>query len=252
MITHQALRDDSIKMMAATQGKTEDEISKWAMSCPPEELKAELAAAFEQHGASFQALMVDEGHDALNRKGKPDSLLAKILDAHAHNATHYLPATGTPIKNDSSECFDWLRKLDPERYPATGQAEFLRRYGDNTAVTRRALKAELGRYFFVDRVGSGVTAHHQNTTVPLSAEQNTDIERITRAAAKLQLGGEDAIKWAKELAPAQFEGKPESDHAAIAEGDQKGSRDLPGNGDGSHVQRPSPRGETEGRRANGP
>jgi hypothetical protein len=217
VVTHQALRDDSIKLMAQHQNKTEDEISKWAMTADPQELCQGLAAAFTSAGADFQGLMVDEGHDALNRKGKPDSLLAKILDAHSANATHYLPATGTPIKNDPSEAFDWLHKLAPDRYPMTAQAEFLRRYGDNTAVTRRALKAELGRYFFTDRVGSGVTAHHHDQTVPLSAEQNSDIDRITRASAKLQLG-EDPIKWAKELAPQAFDGKPESEHGQIADG----------------------------------
>ena len=217
MVTHQALRDDSIKMMATNQGKTEDEIAKWAMTAKPEELRAGLDAAFKQHGADFQALMVDEGHDALNRKGKPDSLLAKILDAHSENSSHYLPATGTPVKNDPSEAFDWLHKLDPQRYPQSAQAEFLRRYGGDSAVTRRALKAELGRYFFTDRVGSGVTAHHHDETVPLSAEQQADVERISRAAGKLQLG-EDPVKWAKELSPESFIGQPEETHAEIADG----------------------------------
>jgi hypothetical protein len=217
VVTHQALRDDSIKMMATNQGKTEDEIAKWAMTAKPEELRAGLDAAFKQHGADFQALMVDEGHDALNRKGKPDSLLAKILDAHSENSSHYLPATGTPVKNDPSEAFDWLHKLDPQRYPQSAQAEFLRRYGGDSAVTRRALKAELGRYFFTDRVGSGVTAHHHDETVPLSAEQQADVERISRAAGKLQLG-EDPVKWAKELSPESFIGQPEETHAEIADG----------------------------------
>jgi hypothetical protein len=217
VVTHQALRDDSIKMMVANQGKTEDEVSKWAMTASPDELRHGLDAAFKQHGADFQALMIDEGHDALNRKGKPDSLLAKIMDAHSENAAYYMPATGTPIKNDPSEAFDWLHKLDPTRYPKGAEPEFMRRYGSDTSVTRRALKAELGRYFFTDRVGSGVTAHHHDETVQLSAEQNADVERITRAAGKLQIG-EDTVKWAKELAPGQFEGHSESEFPEIANG----------------------------------
>ena len=124
------------------------------MEAKPEELKAALKAAFQHHGADFDALMVDEGHDALNRKGKADSLLAKIIDAHGHNASHYIGATGSPVKNDSSEAFDWLHKIDPARYPREKQAEFLRRYGADSPVARRALKAELSRYFFTERVGS--------------------------------------------------------------------------------------------------
>jgi hypothetical protein len=217
VVTHAAVRDDSVKMMAAHQGKTEDEVTKWAMSTTPEELESGLKTAWAHHGADFQSLMVDEGHDALNRKGKPDSLLAKIIDAHGHNATHYIGATGSPVKNDPSEAFDWLHKIDPGHYPKSAQAEFLRRYGTDSAVTRRALKAELARYFFTDRVGSGVTAHHRDEVVPMSAEQHADIEKITKASAKLQIG-EDPVKWAKELAPDRFTGKSDAEHAQIADG----------------------------------
>lgn len=218
VITHQGLRDDSVKMMAQHMGKTEDEAAKWAMEAKPEELRAALKSAFEAHGASFQALMVDEGHDALNRKGKPDSLLAKIIDAHGHNSSHYIGATGSPVKNDPSEAFDWLHKIDPAKYPKEAQGEFMRRYGSNTAVTRRALKAEISRYFFSERVGSGVTAHHRDETIGLDAEQRATIEGIERASAKLRLGDPNTVKWAKELAPRAFEGKPEAEHEAIAAG----------------------------------
>lgn len=216
VVTHQSLRDDSVRMMAQHQGKTEDEMAKWAMEASPQALKEALQAAFQNHGADFQGLMVDEGHDALNRKGKPDSLLAKILDAHGHNARFYVGATGSPVKNDASEAFDWLQKIDPARYPRQNREEFLRRYGKDSAITRRALKAELARYFFAERVGSGVAAHNHDEKITLDAEQGQRVGDIEKASAKLRLGDPDAVKWAKMLAPAAFEGRPEEEHQQIA------------------------------------
>lgn len=216
VMTHQGFRDDSVRLLAAHMGKTEDEAAAWAMNAAPDELKKGLKEAFQAHQIDFDGFMVDEGHDALNRKGKPDSLLAKIIDAHGHNAAYYVGATGSPVKNDPSEAFDWLHKIDPARYPKSAQSEFLRRYGKDSAVTRRALKAELSRYFHAERVHPGVTAHHQDHEVDLDAEQHQAMDVIDRAAAKLRLG-EDPLKWAKELAPQKFAGHPEDEHQAIAE-----------------------------------
>jgi precorrin-6B methylase 2 len=220
VMTHAAVRDDSVKLLASHMGKTDDEAATWAMQASPEDLRANLKAAFGKEGINFDALMVDEGHDALNRKGKADSLLAKIIDAHGHNAPNYIGATGSPVKNDPSEAYDWLHKIDPVRYPREGRDEFLRRYGSDSAIARRGLKGELSRYFFAERVASGVTAHHHDETIQLTPDQHTAIGTVERAAAKLRLG-EDPLKWAKELAPKAFEGKPEAEHAAIADGVKK-------------------------------
>jgi superfamily II DNA or RNA helicase len=220
VMTHASVRDDSVRLLASHRGISTDDAARWAMEAQPEELKENLKAAFAKEGVNFDALMVDEGHDALNRKGKPDSLLARIIDAHGHNASHYIGATGSPVKNDPSEAHDWLHKIDPVRYPKSSRDEFLRRYGTDSAVSRRALKAELSRYFFTERVGSGKTAHHHDANITLDAEQNARIADIEKAAGKLRLG-ENPVKWAKMLAPKAFEGKPEEEHAAIADGVRK-------------------------------
>ena len=220
VMTHAAVRDDSVRLLASHRGISVDDAAKWAMEAQPDDLKENLKAAFAKEGANFDALMVDEGHDALNRKGKPDSLLAKIIDAHGHNASHYIGATGSPVKNDPSEAHDWLHKIDPVRYPKSSRDEFLRRYGKDSAIARRGLKAELSRYFFTERVGSGKTAHHQDASIALDAGQHAQIATIEKAAGKLRLG-EDALKWAKELSPRSFIGKPEEEHAEIAEGVRK-------------------------------
>lgn len=217
VVTHQSLRDDSLKLLGKHQGLDDEALHKFVMSTPKPELAKAIKDAFHAEGIDYNALMIDEGHDALNRKGKADSTLARVLDAHGHGVEHYIGATGSPVKNDPSEAFDWLQKIDPTRYPSERRDEFLRRYGVDTPLTRRAMKQELTRYFFADRVHPGVGANHHDVSVSLGASQLSAISDIEKAAAKLRTGDPDVTKWAQMLAPEAFEGHPEADHAAIAE-----------------------------------
>jgi hypothetical protein len=217
VVTHQSLRDDSLAILGKQKGMDAEATSKFVMSASAPELAKALKASFDAEGIDFNTLMIDEGHDALNRKGKPDSTLARILDAHAHAAEYYVPATGSPVKNDPSEAFDWLQKLDPQRYPKERRDEFMRRYGVDTPLTRRSMKQEISRYFFADRVDPGVGANNQDVTVPLGASQLSAIGDIEKAAAKLRTGDADVVKWARILAPEAFEGKDETQAAVIAE-----------------------------------
>lgn len=221
VVTHQALRDDTLKLLAKHQGMTPEQVHDFVMATPKPQLAQAVKAAFQAEGINYNALMVDEGHNALNRKGKGDSTLARVLDAHGHSADYYVAATGSPIKNDPSEAFDWLQKLDPVRYPETARDEFLRRYGVDTALTRRAMKLELSRYFFADRVHPGVGANHQEIQLPLAAAQQHAIDEVDQAVAKLQTNHPDTVKWARMLAPRAFEGKPEEQWPAIAEAVKK-------------------------------
>ncbi|RTH16924.1 hypothetical protein CSW41_08835, partial [Thermus scotoductus] len=59
---------------------------------------------------------IDEGHQALGREGKPDAFLQMVTDAALAEARYAVAATGTPVKNDASEVYDWLKKLDPDRW----------------------------------------------------------------------------------------------------------------------------------------
>lgn len=221
VVTHQALRDDSLKVLAQHRGEDLETTRAWVKQASPKDLKQAMKAAWSIHGVDVNALMVDEGHDALNRKGKPDSTLARLIDANGHAAEHYVGATGNPVKNDASEAYDWLHKIDPDRHPPEGRDEFLRRFGVDTATSRRSLKLELSRYFFADRVHPGVGAHHHEVSVGVTPAQEADIARVEQAAAKLRTKDPDTIKWSRQLAPDAFEGKPEAEHSAIAEGVKK-------------------------------
>jgi hypothetical protein len=221
VVTHQALRDDTLKLVGKHLGLDPEKTHDFIMSTPKPELAKAVKAAFDAEGINYNSLMVDEGHNALNRKGKQDSALARIIDAHGHSAEHYIGATGSPVKNDPSEAFDWLQKIDPQRYPEGKRDEFLRRYGVDSAMTRRSLKQELTRYFFADRVHPGISANHQEIHLPLSASQQTAIDDVDRAITKLRTGDADTQKWARVLAPNAFEGKPEEQWPEIAEAVKK-------------------------------
>lgn len=221
VVTHQSLRDDTIKLLAKHQGMDEEDVPAWMHGQSKADLAAAVKAAFQAEGINHNALMVDEGHDALNRKGKPDSTLARAIDAHGHAADFYVGATGSPVKNDPSEAFDWLHKIDPQRYPAEARDEFLRQHGVDSASTRRSLKLALTRYFFADRVHPGIGAAMRDHMVTLTPKQQDALLDVDRAAAKLRTGDGDMVQWAKQLAPAAFEGAPEEAHAQIADSVRK-------------------------------
>lgn len=210
VVTHQTLRDDAMKVLGEHLGKRGDDLKAWVHSAPRQHLAQAVKDAWKKVGVEHQALFVDEGHNALNRIGKTDSTLAKIVDAMSDNAEYYAGATGDPVKNDSSEAYDWLCKLDPQRYPATGRDEFMRRYGRNTATTRRALKAELSRYYFADRVdpsGGGkisrTDAIHMAAVTP---KQQEALAQVDQAMARIR-GAKDTVTaapWARLLNPEAF------------------------------------------------
>ena len=216
VITHQTLRDDSLKMLAAHWGGTEEEAQKKLMSLPKPEAAQEMKAAWGAHGIDLQALMVDEGHNALDRDGKEDSIFSRVMDAHSHNAEYVVQATANAMKNDVSEIHSELEKIDPHRWNSSTKDEFMRRYGQHSTLAKRSLQQELTRYFYTGRVPIGVDAHHSHPNIPLTEHQKSTVEQIESAAGKLQTGQGDTVENAKALAPEAFQGKPEEKHAEIA------------------------------------
>lgn len=217
VVTHQALRDDTVKILAKHRGETHEQARDFMMKASKADVAKAVKAAFQAEGIDFHAVMVDEAHDIVDRKGKETSSLTKAIDAHAHGSEYFVGASGDPVKNDASEAWSWLNRIDPVRYPESSQDEFMRRYGVDTPLTRRAMKMELTRYFWPARVDPGVSADMPDHTVQLEASQNNAIQDVERAAAKLRTGDPDVTKWAKVLAPEAFDGKDETQHAEIAE-----------------------------------
>lgn len=227
VVTHQTLREDTMKVLGQHIGKNAEDTKAFVHAASREDLAQAVKEAWGKVGVSHDALMLDEGHNALNRQGKEDSTLAKIMDAIGDNSKYYVGATADPIKNDSSEAYDWLTKMDHSRYPASGRDEFLRRYGKNTATTRRALKAELSRYYFADRVdpsskredGTFTQKHDAIHTAPVTPKQKEALDSVDQAMARIRgtKTAADAAPYARVLSPNSFqEGmSPEDEAAAV-------------------------------------
>ena len=141
-----------------------------------------------------------------------------MLDALSGQANYYVNATADPVKNDASEVFSLLQKLDPERY--TDQAAFLRRYKVNTAASKAALRRELGKYLYPGRIDPGVAANQREDSVQLSSAQQNALTELDRTVGKLKLarlqGQIPDIAAAKALAPQFFENVPEREHPELA------------------------------------
>lgn len=91
-----------------------------------------------REGIDFDYLGVDEGHNLLNREGKENSAMANVTDALSSHTPYYVNATADPVKNDASEVFSLLQKMDPDRY--TDRDAFMRKYGIDTAASKDNLK----------------------------------------------------------------------------------------------------------------
>jgi len=217
VVTHQALRDDLVKIMAAHHGWSEDEAGAKFMAAPPASRRAVLRSALEKAGIAWQYLNVDEAHDALNRKGKPDSLLAGVLDALSADTLYYVSASADPIKNDVSELHDQLKKMDPARYADRGA--FLAKYGVNTDAAQEALRREMRRYIYPGRIDPGVQAHKQDVTVPLSPEQRGAYAGMMDAyqrARRARAAGTVDVAAVQALSPSSFERQAGRTQEAIA------------------------------------
>jgi hypothetical protein len=129
-VTHQGLRDDTVKALGTLWGVAPKDAAKQFMTMTRKQRKDAVKQAFTKAGWAqrLDFFSPDEGHVALNRKGKANALLANVMDAVSDNSKYYLPLTGTPTKNDPSEAYDWLTKLRPDEYPPEKMNEFLSRH----------------------------------------------------------------------------------------------------------------------------
>lgn len=125
--------------------------------------------------------------------------------------------TADPVKNDASEAFSVLEKMDPDRY--SDRAAFMRRYGADTKSAREGLRRELARHLYPSRIVPKVRADKREIPVDLSPAQYDEIKALDKhvAAARIarMTGGVD-VDAVKALAPSHFEDVPEDQHEAVA------------------------------------
>ncbi|UIS74621.1 helicase [Morganella phage Mecenats66] len=218
VMTHQSFRDDMLYLAAKQNGVTETEINETFQAMTKPERAAYLKSVMEKEGIKFDAMFVDEAHETLNRAGKSNSLLADVADAVSDNSEYYMYASGDPVKNDASEIYSLMSKLDPSRY--ADQGEFMRKYGVDTQAVKDSLKREMTRYIFPATISSGAKVNRHIDKVPLTESQKNslaDIDQTMLALRKAKKAGVVDIKAAMKLSPGMFEGKPETEHPEIAE-----------------------------------
>jgi hypothetical protein len=246
--THQSLRDDTVKALADADYKGDAKAAEKFLMTAPREMRARaVRRAFEHRGWAdrLDYFSIDEGHEALNRKGKQDSLLARVMDGISDNAKHYVPLTGTPVKNDPSEAYDWLQKIDPQNHTDEGREDFLRSFEGLQKMSPRIEQARRGQkaqgaadpkdwsnvalaeavqracspYFFATRVPLKSRLHEKQLNVDLSPEHQALYDGVTedyrKALGAKARGGVDTAAI-KRLSPESFRDLPESEHEGRA------------------------------------
>lgn len=215
--THQSFRDDMIYLGAQHDGVEPSEMTERLRSMSPADRQSWIKGVMEKEGIAFDATMVDEAHETLNREGKQDSTLANVTDALSAHTPYYVYASGDPVKNDVSEAFDLLRKCDPARY--TDRAAFMRRYGVDTDAARAELKREMARYVYSHTISPDVTAHHNEHAIELSGGQKAALKEMDGHFARARLArmrGQVDVDACRAISPSSFDGVPEDQHHAVA------------------------------------
>jgi hypothetical protein len=215
VVTHQGFREDFDHVMQTNHSMTPAEFDK--MSPPDRAAFAKKMMAAEGWNTDF--LAVDEGHNLLNRKGKRNSHLANVADALSSNTEYYVSATADPVKNDASEAFDVLAKMEPDRYK--DRDAFLRKYGVDTEAAKEGLRREMVRHMYTGSIDPGVTAHRQTIPVDINpaAGQHDNLTKLDEAASRARLArmsGKVDVGAMKVLSPYAFSGVPEAQHEEVA------------------------------------
>jgi Helicase conserved C-terminal domain len=217
VMTHQSFRDDMLHLGAQHAGVEPGEMSARLSKMTDDERKDWMGELMKREGINFDYLTVDESQNTLNRAGKANSGLANVVDALSHHTPHYLLASGDPVKNDASEVFDLMKKMDPARYNDRGA--FMRRYGADTIASKNALKREMARYVYPSKIDPDVSADRRTETVPLSEGQKlamTEMDRHFSEARIARMQGKVAVDAIKAISPGSFDGVPEDGHEEVA------------------------------------
>lgn len=217
VMTHQSFRDDMLHLGARHAGISEDQMRDRLADMPPAERRGWMKGVLKKEGINFDYLAVDEGHGLLNRAGKENSAMANVVDSFSAHTPHYVSMSADPVKNDPSEAFDLLSKMDPERYQ--DRDAFMRRYGVDTIAAKTALRREMARHVYPSRIDPDVTAERRQVKTNLSAGQQAAIKELDQhfvAARLARMRGIVDVAAMKSISPDSFEGVPADQHEKVA------------------------------------
>lgn len=216
VMTHQSFRDDMMHLGAKGAGVSEQEMTSQLDAMNDAGKKEWMRGIMEREGINFDFLSNDESQYSLNRSGKENSGLANVVDSFSQHTPYYMAASGDPVKNDASEVYDLMRKMEPERY--TDRDAFMRRYGVDTIASKDALKREMARYVYPSRIDPDVDAARSESKVPLSDGQKSAVKELESNFTKARvarMSGKVDVDAMKAISPSSFEGDA-SGHEAIA------------------------------------
>lgn len=197
-------------MAKQLQTMSDDDRSAWAKG------------VMKKEGIDIDYLSVDESQYTLNRDGKENSRLANVVDAVAEHMPYYMLASADPVKNDASETYDLLRKMDRKRYADKGA--FMRRYGRDAISAKDALKREMARYVYASKIVPDVKADRKEIAVPLNDSQKKSLSDLDKAVSEIRISameGKTATELVKKLCPEHFAGVPSTKHEEVAKALQK-------------------------------
>lgn len=219
VMTPEALREDVTRAVAEDMGVTPQKAIGRMEGMAPEEVDHLVHSAMSKRGWDFDFLTVDEGHRTLGRQGKPDAHMARIADSVGRMAPYMVYQTADAVKNDASEVWSALNKIDPKRFSPETRDAFLRRYMRNTQASSVALQREVAPYLFATRGSIGDVTHDRSMHVlPMTEPQKGEYEKreaAYRRARAARAKGKTDVAALKALYPRAFDGT--EDEHAVAE-----------------------------------
>lgn len=217
VMTHQSFRDDMMHLGAKAAGISESEMADRLNAMAPAARKEWMRGIMDSEGINYDYLTVDESQNALNRAGKENSGQANVIDAIGDNTPYLLHASGDPVKNDASEIFDLLSKMDRMRY--SDRAAFMRRYGADTLASKDALRREMARYIYPSKIDPDVESNRQESRIQLSKGQRGSLDELDKhfsSARVARMQGKVDTAAMKAISPTSFDDVPEDKHEAVA------------------------------------
>ena len=218
VVTHQSFRDDVLRMAVdAGMGESHEAVAEAMGQMDKVGRQSFVRSVLNHHGINWDYVMADEAHGLLNREGKENSRMSNVIEGVTDNADYYVHASGDPVKNDASEAFSLLQKMDGGRY--SDRAAFMRRYGGDTRAAKEGLQRELARHLYAFSLSPDVQVSRSEVKIPQTEAQQAALDSVERHAASLRLAkmsGTVDVDAAKALSPSMFDGVPEDQHEAVA------------------------------------
>lgn len=228
VMTPESLRSDITDAVAEDLGVTPAQAVKEMSGIDQDQLDTIVHEAMAKRGWNFDFQVYDEGHRLLGRAGKADAHMARVADSVGRAARFNIYSTADVVKNDPSEAFDVLHKLDPKRFSAEGRDKFLRQFRRNTVATGLALRQMLEPYIYAASVDTGVQHERHLHVLPMDEGQQTAYEGVMSAfrmarKARATHNGALLTRAMQQMSPGSFSDSEQQDRTAARLGDALGT-----------------------------